>query len=248
VAHPMSWWGPLLMTPLFILCMVQIFRGFGGSLPRAALLAAVVAFSFASSYVAGAADPFLQLFESIAVIALTFAPESAEARWMAAGAMGAAALTKVEGLAFAITVAIAFLLVHRRAFRAAALLAPTAIFLGSWLGFAWHHKLLDQYARIHSETYWRLLPMVVAKVAGRGFYNSAWLPWLAAASPMALGVDWRRAAFPLLVAAGSIATTLFFYLHFAEPAYWILSSAERVLLTPLICIVIAAGARDPQAL
>jgi hypothetical protein len=47
---------------------------------------------------------------------------------------------------------------------------------------------------------------------------------------------------PLLTGAGVIAYTLYFYLHDANPAWWIASSAERVLLTALACFVVASAA------
>jgi hypothetical protein len=44
------------------------------------------------------------------------------------------------------------------------------------------------------------------------------------------------------VAIASIAYALFFYLHEPEPIWWIRSSAERVMMTTLMCFVVASAA------
>ena len=50
----------------------------------------------------------------------------------------------------------------------------------------------------------------------------------------------RRALFPLLVAILTFGAAIFFYLHLPDPVWWILSSAPRVLLTPLTALLIAS--------
>jgi hypothetical protein len=50
----------------------------------------------------------------------------------------------------------------------------------------------------------------------------------------------RRAAAPLLIALLTAGAAVFFYVHLPDPTWWILSSAPRVLLTPLTALLIAA--------
>lgn len=246
-AHRFSWWPPLFLSPVILLCIIGALRGFGGTQRAAAFLMAVLSFAFVAAYLPGAADPFLLLFESIAVIALTFARESRDARWIAAAALAGATFSKVEGATFAIIAVIGFLLTEQtgsvpsRLRRAAALALPATALLGSWLLFAWRHKLLDQYARAHGVMFWDQLSTVVNDVADRASYKVYWLPWLAAAAPLLAPPFRRRALFPLLVAGGSLASTFFFYLHDPHPAFWIATSAERILVTPMMCIAVASA-------
>lgn len=243
-AHHFAWWGALLLSVGVVASLAGVLYGFGASSRSVVFVVAVLTYGFVFAYVAGGADPFLLLFEGIAVIALTFAPESRDAQWIAAASLAAAAFCKVEGLSFAIIVAFAFLLTQRRVGRAIALLAPTLILIGSWLLFARHYKLLDQYARARTPMHWPLLPGVLGRVGGRAAYGALWLPWIAALVPSV----WRPARFPLLVGAGAFAATIFFYLHTADPWYWIDSSADRILLTPLLCLAVAASAAGADAI
>ena len=52
--------------------------------------------------------------------------------------------------------------------------------------------------------------------------------------------DVRRAAAPLLIALLTFGAAVFFYIHLPDPTWWVLSSAPRVLLTPLTALLIAA--------
>jgi hypothetical protein len=249
VANEMSWWGALYLTPLILVVIALIIRGFGASLQATALVMAVLAYACASAYVAGAADPFLILFECIAIAALTSHPDSAAARWIAAAAIAGASITKVEGAAFAIIVMIAFVLVHRRILRAIGLVLPAVVLLGSWILFARHYKLLDQYARVHSPVYWVYLREILKRVAQEAAYGAAYVPWLALLALIALRRAWRQAAFPLLVACGSLASTIYFYLHNdINVAWWIVTSGQRVMLTPLICVAVASAVTSDRVL
>ncbi len=250
--HHFSMWSPLFLSPIILLSIVGVLRGFGGSPAAAALLMAVLSCGFVMAYLPGGADPFLLLFEAVALIALTFEPESAESRWIAAAALAGAAFSKVEGATFAIIIAVAFVLTQRRIVRAITLIVPAAALLATWLLFVWHNKLFDQYARAHQTIRWSLLSSVANAVMDRAAYRVFWLPWIAAAAPLFVTRFQRRAALPLLVAAGSIAAAIFFYLHDpGDPAFWIATSANRVLVTPLMCIAIASAAtwddRQPDA-
>ena len=241
-AHQFSLWGALFLTVLVVFAITGIARGFGAPPMAAAFLFASLAFASAVAYLPGGADPFLLLFESTAVIALTFAPESRDARWIAAAALAAAAFTKVEGASFAVIAVIAYLMAERRLLRGLALLVPTIVLLGSWLLFASHYHLLDQYARAKSPMYWNQLPTVFEIVKKRAGYNVNWWPWLAVIVPLFTTRVWRRAAFPLLVAAGTTAAMIYFYLHNEDPRWWIEWSADRLLVTPFMCLAVASAA------
>jgi hypothetical protein len=235
-AHDFSWWGALFVAFFVLMAIAAIVRGFGASRPAMTLFTAIMSFAFVSAYLPGGADPFLILFECVAIAALTFEPESREARAIAAFALAAAAFTKVEGASFAIIVAIAYVMTQRKVVRALGLLLPSCVLLGSWLIFMAKHLLLDQYARAGTPIVWHLLRDDLKLVWRFASFRAFWLPWIA---PLALIRPSRKIAFPLLVAAGSIASTMFFYLHNPDPAYWIASSADRVLVTPLMCVAIA---------
>jgi hypothetical protein len=90
--------------------------------------------------------------------------------------------------------------------------------------------------------HFELLGLTLTRTLQQASYGVAYVPWIAALAPLAIRPRLRRAALPLLVAAGSIASTIFFYLHSDNPSWWIDSSAMRVLLTPLACLVVASAA------
>jgi hypothetical protein len=97
-AHRFFYWGATLLTPLYLLAAVLAFRGFAAQKIKnanayATLLAALLAFGFATGRAAGGADPQLVMFEVVALSALTFDGELV----VAAIALAGAALTKVEG-------------------------------------------------------------------------------------------------------------------------------------------------------
>jgi hypothetical protein len=195
--------------------------------------------------VAGAADPPLLLFEVIAVAALTFAGDQRDGRIIASIALAAAAFTKVEGAAFAIVTLIAFLIVTRKIARTALLAIPSIILLGSWVLLAAQHHLLEAYWKAKSAVRFEFLGTVVVRTLREASYHAAYVPWIAPIALVAMSRRLRQAALPLLVAAGSIASTLFFYLHADTPdaaGWWIEASAMRVLLTPLACLVVASAA------
>lgn len=248
VAQRFSWWGTLLVTPILLAAAVAAFRGLAARAIgdasanfHAALLAAILALTYVTANVGGAGEPPLLLFEVIALSALTFAPGDRSANVLAAIALAGAVFTKVEGVAFAAVALTAFAATARQLRRAALVAIPAAILLGSWLLFARHYGLLDTYVG-REPLRLRRLGTVTLLVIRQVSYRSWYLPWIAAALPLLLGRSWRRAALPLLVAAGAIAYTIYFYLHGADPSWWIASSADRVMITPLAALVVASAA------
>ena len=232
IAGGFSYWGPLLFTAVLLAMTALLVPGRGG-----VLMAALLAFGYAQALAAGAADPVLILFEVAALCALTFLDDPV----LASIALAGAAMTKVEGATFVVVVIIAYAIVSRRPLRALAIAIAPAILLGTWIAFAKTHGLLDSYLRGSKPLEWSSETLVM--LLKTGSYHAYYLPWLAVLAPLAFAKQWKRAALPLLVAAGSIAYILFFYMHAdANRDLWIAVSAERVLLTPLAALAVAAAA------
>jgi len=246
VAHGFSWWGALFSMLILLAATVLAFRGLARERlgndranAYAALLAALLAYGYARSMVAGAGEPMLLLFETIAVAALTFHDDG---EVLAAIALAGAAWTKVEGAAFVAIVVVAYLLTRRRVVRAVAMAVPAIVLVGSWLLFALKNHFIDQYARAGERMHLESLGLIARVMSRQASYGAFYLPWLAGAVPFAFAKNWRRAALPLIVAAGLVASTIYFYLHGQAPVWWIESSVERVLLSPLMALLVAAAA------
>ncbi|HSP13219.1 MAG TPA: hypothetical protein VLV78_00545 [Thermoanaerobaculia bacterium] len=238
-AHRFSYFGATFLTPLYLLATVLAFRGLARANGFATLLAALLAFGFGAGRVAGGADPQLILFEVVALAALTFRDD---ADLIAAIALAGAAFTKVEGASFAIILIVAFALTRRNLKRALLVAAPATVLLGSWIVFAQVHSLLDSYARGGTPLHFDSLGLVLYVAGFEASYRAAYLPWIAVLLPLPFGRNWGRAAMPLLVAAGSILSITFFYLHEPNAVWWIKASADRVLLTPLVALLVASAA------
>jgi len=119
---------------------------------------------------------------------------------------------------------------------------PAVALLGSWILFCWRHNLLDSYGRAKSAMHLELFGRTLTETVRQASYDVGWVPWIATLAPLAISRRLRRSLLPLVVAAGTIASTLFFYLHADNPWWWIEASAQRVLLTPLACLVVASAA------
>jgi len=237
VAHRFSWWGALFLMPIFLLATAFAFRGLARNEWYAALLTAILGYGFAIGMVGGAADPLLLLFEVIAVAALTFDFEI-----LAVVMLAAVALTKVEGAVFVAVVAFAYLITRRKLLKSILIPLPAAILLATWIWFSWRNHLIDAYGLARGSMHLELLRPVTSATLRQASYKVAYVPWLATLLPVAIGRNRRRAFLPLIVAIGTIASALFYYLHSASPSWWIEASAQRVLLTPLACLVVAAAA------
>jgi hypothetical protein len=227
-----SYWGPLLLTAVLLALTALLVPGRGG-----VLMAALLAFGYAQALAAGAADSMLIFFEVAALSALTFL----DAPVLASIALAGAAMTKVEGAAFAVVAIVAYAIVSRRPLRAIGIAITPAILLGSWIAFARTHGLIDSYARGAAPLSWS--SEAIGAIVRSASYHAYYLPWLAVLLPLAFAKQRKRAALPLLVASGSLAYIVFFYMHAdANLGFWIAVSAERVLLTPLAALAVAAAA------
>lgn len=256
VAGRFAWGATLLFLPIFLGLLALSFWGTArDAMPSrqaaelTALLTAVLGYPLVVTHTAGNADAMLLFFEALALGALTLARRSGEGDWLATLGLSAAAMTKLEGILFAVTVAVVFGVDRGRGlgvariFRLGALPAACA---GLWYGFCRAHALTD-LLRPPTLTL-EPLPAILRSVGTEASYGVAYLPWLAVgtlwfAIPMRR-VCWRAFA----VGALSIATICFYYLSArADPSLWIRWSASRLLITPLLCFFFAAAAahRDP---
>ena len=104
------------------------------------------------------------------------------------------------------------------------------------------HKFIDQYARVEQHLHFETFGTIAKTMSLEASYGAFYLPWLAGAVPFAFARNWRRAALPLIVFAGLAASTVYFYLHEAAPQWWIEASAERVMLSSLMALLVAAAA------
>jgi len=246
VAHGFSWWGALFATLILFAATVFAFRGLARdalgderAAAYAVLLAAILAYGYARSMVAGAAEPMLLLFETIAIAALTFHDDG---ELVAAIALAGAAWTKIEGAAFVVIVVVAYLLTRHRVARAVAMALPAIVLTGAWILFAVKYKFIDQYARAGERLHFESLGTIAWVMSIKADYGALYLPWLAGAVPFAFARNWRRAALPLLVFAGLIVAAIYFYLHGDAPVWWIKASVERVMLSSLMTLLVAAAA------
>lgn len=242
ISSSFSWWAALLLSALCLAAVVAMVRAFARDDLAALLVAAVLAWCFARPWIGGGADPLLLVYETLAVCALVFLREGRGQTILAAIGLGGAIVTKVEGASFVAAVALALLL-HRVPWkRIAVMLLPAAVLLGAWLTFLVRAELLDTY-RGPGQFSLQFFGGVMKGTFAQASYDAYWIPWIAPLVVVLLG-DLRRARLPLTIAALSLGATLYVYLKSpSDPtAFWIPSSAHRVLLTPLLMLLIAAAA------
>ena len=235
LAQQFSWWAAILATALFLFGAVAIVRGAIGDDRGALLMAATLSYGIASAYAAGAGEAPLILFETLAIVAVTLI----DSPILAAIGLAGAAVIKIEGATFVIAVVIVDLLLRRNWRRTAAIAAPAAALLGAWLIVIRAFHILEYYRGAAMPVYFATLPKVFLFLVKSASYGLWWLPWIVPGVLVALG-NVRRAAAPLLIALLTLGAAVFFYVHLPDPTWWILSSAPRVLLTPLTALLIAA--------
>jgi len=237
LARHFSWFAAVLSTALFLFGSVAIVRGTSRDDRGALLMAATLSYTFAVAFAAGGGEPPLVFFETLAIAAMTFI----DAPVLAAMGLAGAAMLKIEGATFVIAVVIADLLIRRNIKRTLTIAGPAVVLLAAWLGYVKFNGLFELYRGAGMPVYFAALPATLATMAKAASYDLWGLPWLVPIVLLALG-NVRRALFPLLVAVLTFGAAIFFYIHLPDPTWWILSSAPRVLLTPLAALLIAAVA------
>jgi hypothetical protein len=225
----------VLSSALFLFGAVAIVRGASGDDRGALLMAATLSYAFAVAFAGGAAEAPLILFETLTIVALTFL----DSPLLAAIGLAGAAMMKMEGGTFVIAVVVADLIVRRSIKRTAAIAAPAAVLLAAWVGLIKGYGITEYYRGAAMPVYLAGLPKFFTSMAKAASYELWGFPWLVPAVLVAMG-NVRRALFPLLVALLTLGVAIFFYIHLPDPEWWILSSAPRVLLTPLTALLIAA--------
>ncbi|HEX7709014.1 MAG TPA: hypothetical protein VF701_21335 [Thermoanaerobaculia bacterium] len=237
-----GWWAALILSALCLGGIVAIIRSFARDDLAALLTASVFLWCFVHAYVGGGADPPLLLFETLAVCALVFIRDPRTQTILAAIGLAGAVMVKVEGASFLIAVVLALVVDRRSWKRIVAVIAPAAILLAGWLWFIVSAGLLDTYRGPGEFSLRWFFPVVLGTFKASSF-EAFWVPWIAPLAVLMLGKV-KRARLPLTIAALSLGSILYVYLKSAtDPnVLWIPSSANRVLLTPLLMLLIAAAA------
>jgi hypothetical protein len=241
MSHQFSWWAAILLAPLLFLMTIGLVRRWTQNDYATLLIAATMAWGFALAYPAGCAEPPLLLFEAIVILALTFHEDPRAQTFYATLGLAGAVLTKLEGTTFAIAVFLTILVVQRNAKRAFLAIAPASVLIAAWMTFVFRNKLLYMYGGAKMPMYFEALPIVLKTLAKVAKLDLYWLPWLVPIVLVALG-NVRRAALPLAIALLTSCATIYFYLHYPDPTWWIESSSPRVILTPLLALLLAAAA------
>jgi hypothetical protein len=248
-------WGAATLT--FPACLAVLALALPGALRRVwpgRTAAAAAAFTVATfGYlgnnldVAGNGDPWLWLYETLALALLVGDSASTSAGQLLAGLLLAgAACAKVEGLPFAIVAAVLFLILRREAWTlsaAALLLLPGVICLGAWFGYGASRHLFygyEQYGKL-LEIHWSELPRILSGL-GKVFWSAGrGLPWILPLAALLASRGKSRIAFlPLAISAVLAAFFVFTYLHQADASLWIIWSAGRVF-SPLIAFLAIAS-------
>jgi hypothetical protein len=198
--------------------------------------------------VAGNAEPFLLLFETLSAALLLSPVAATTGGLLLAGLLLAgAAASKVEGLPFLAAVVALFLVFERRRLAGVGktlllLVGPAAVSLGTWFGFGAAHKLFygyQSYGRF-LDLHWDHFDQVLSGF-GLAFWKSGYaLPFLIPLLALLLTPPKsRRALIPIGVAVLLAGFFTFTYLHYqADPRLWISWSAARVFspLPPLFAL------------
>jgi hypothetical protein len=199
--------------------------------------------------VGGNGDPWLWVFETLAVAMLVGDGAATRDGQLLAGLLLAGAVTsKVEGLLFALVAAAFFFMLRRKEVEpgpaAALLLLPGAVSLGAWLAFGATRRIFygyEQYGRF-LDVHWDRLPLVLSEI-GSVLWSAGWaLPYLLPLAAL-IAAPWksRRMLFPLGISSVLAAFFVFTYLHGdAGPREWIGWSAGRIF-SPVVPLLAIAG-------
>ncbi len=242
LSHQFSWWAAVLSSPLLLLATLAILRVWSGDDFGTLLVAATIAYTYAVSYPAGCAEPMLLLFETMAIAALTFLDDNPRAQtFFATLGVAGAVWTKLEGTTFAIATVLAILIVQRNLRRAVIVAIPAALLVGSWMAFVAQNEIFMMYRGAVLPVYWSALPIALKTLAKVARFQLFWLPWIVPIVLIAFG-NIRRAFLPLVIALLTSGATVYFYIHYYDPVWWIESSSPRVILTPLLALLIGSMA------
>ena len=243
-SHQFAWWAAVLGGPFFFFFTLLLVRAWTKDDAGTLLFAGALTYAFTLAYPAGCAEPPLLLFETIAIAALTFLEDKRAQTFLVSLALAGAVFTKLEGTTFAIAVFLTILIVQRQPKRAFITIAPAALLFGAWMTFVFTNDLLYMYGGAKMPIYWSTLPVVLKTLAKVAKFELYWLPYLIPIALIAIG-NWRRALVPVSIAFLTTGATIYFYVHYPDPVWWIESSSPRVILTPLLALLLGAIAARP---
>jgi hypothetical protein len=243
-AHQFPWWAAVLAGPLFMIATLAVIRIWSGDALGTMLVAAAFAYTFSLAYTHGCAEPPLLLFETIAIAALVFIKEEKTQTFLIALALAGSVYTKLEGTTFAIAVFLTILLVKRRPKQAFLAVAAAALLFAAWMTFVFKNGLYYMYSGATLPIHWSALPITLKTLAKVAKFELWWLPYLVPLALIAIG-NWRRALLPLSIAFLTCGATVYFYIHYPDPVWWIESSSPRVILTPMLALLVGAMAAHP---
>ena len=243
-ARQFPWWAAVLASPLFFLALLAVIRGWSRDDAGTLLVAATLTYTYSLAYPAGCAEPPLLLFEAIAIASLTFIDDDRAQTFLAALGVAGAVFTKLEGATFAVAVFLTILLVQRKPKKAFIVIAPGALLFAAWMTFVIKNDLLYMYGGAKMPIYWSTIPVVLKTLGKVAKFELWWLPYLVPVALVAIG-NVKRALVPLSIALLTTGATVYFYVHYPDPVWWIESSSPRVILTPLLALLIAAVAARP---
>jgi len=246
IAHQFPWWAAILAAPLFFLATLAVIRAWSGDDLGTLLVAATLSYAFLLAYPNGCAEPPLLLFEAVVIAALTFLDDPRAQNWLVSIGLAGAVFTKLEGATFAIAVFLTILFVQRQPKRAFLTIIPAALVFGAWMTFVFTNGLLYMYSGAKLPIYWSALPVTLKTLLKVAKFELWWLPYLIPIALIAIG-NVRRALVPVSIALLTSGATVYFYIHYPDPAWWIESSSPRVILTPMLALLIGAVAARPCA-
>jgi hypothetical protein len=270
-AGRMPWRAVPLLSALWAAAAIPIVfergrrrLGDDGAAVLTAFWTVALSVSLVHSHSAGAAEPTIVFFETVAVVWL-LTETAGEPRFVAAAALCGAALTKVEGLVAALLVVLGVWLrdrsrgTPRPAVRAALLAGSPIAAVGLWFLYQWSRSLEVGY-RAHGDfltLYLDQAGTVFVALLRNLDSGSFWLPWaFAVLLIIRRPRQWRSVAPALTLAGGLMAFLAFDYLHDKDdPAERIVWTAPRVTQPALSAAILAAGmlslgriwTRDPKA-
>ena len=194
IARQFSWFSAVLATALFLFGSVALVRSTSRDDRTAVLMAATLAYTFAIANAAGAGEPPLIFFETLAIVAITFIRDERAQIVLAALGLAGAVMTKIEGATFAIAVIIALLVIRKTYKRTMLIAAPAAILLGGWLAFVKLHNLSEYYRGAGMPVYFAAVTKTIVTLAKAATYDLYGLPWIVPIVVIAIAPYRRNAA------------------------------------------------------
>jgi hypothetical protein len=240
IAGGFSWWAAVLSSGLLLFGSIALVRASSRDDRGAVLMAATLAYVFAVAYVAGGAEPALIFFETLAIIGIAFIRDARGQIVLGSLGLAGTVMTKMEGATFALALVLAMIAVRSSFKRTLTIAAPAGVLLAIWLGIVKAHHLSEYYRTAILPMYFGTTVKALGAMVKAASYDLYGLPWLVPIVLILLAPNRRNAAIPLIVSVLTFGAAIFFYLHIPDPAWWILDSAPRVLLTPLTALLIAS--------